>query len=149
MNDLQFVESLKPYLFKPFSLGDKAKGWDCLNQLGDWARENGYEFPDEFDGWTWENYAQKWLQGDPLISGRHQGGTDVFRRFLMNLGDPVDPNYMLPGDIIVLETKGIVSAVQYLGSNKIKAVPKEMGTVVLPMSFFKPAIKSIRRLRKK
>jgi hypothetical protein len=146
MNDIQFVNSLKPYLFKPFSLGDKSKGWDCLNQLGDWARENGYEFPDEFKGWTWANYAERWERGE---------GMDVFYDFLMSLGDPVDINYMLPGDIIVLKMtdpmtmKEIVSAVQYLGSNKIKAIPKEMGTIVLPMSFFRMAIRSVRRLRKK
>lgn len=146
MDDIRFVRSLHPYLFKPFSLGDRSKGWDCLNQLGDWAKENGYEFPDEFKGWTWGNYAERWERGE---------GMDVFFDFLMSLGEEVDINYMLPGDIIVLKikdpasNKDVVSAVQYLGSNKIKAVPKEMGTVVLPMSFYKPAIKSVRRLKKK
>lgn len=137
---------MRPYLFKPFALGDRAKGWDCLNQLGQWARENGFEFPDEFKGWTWENYAERWERGE---------GMDVFLDFLMNLGDPVDINYMLPGDIIVLKVKDpvsgkmVISAAQYLGANKMKAVTKEIGIAVIPMSFFRTTIHAVRRLQKK
>ncbi len=145
MNDIEFARQMQRYLWKPFSLGDPSRGWDCLNQLIDFANQNNFEFPKEFKGWNEQNYAERWDHGE---------GMKVFREFLFTLGDPVDRGHMLPGDIIILVMSDpagneIVSAVQYVGDGKIKAVPKEMGTIVLPLGFFGVAIKGIRRLRKK
>ncbi len=147
MNDIEFAKSLEPYLFKAYSLGDPSKGWDCLNCLGDWAKKNGLEFPDEFEGWTWENYTERWNRGD---------GMDVLRRFLMSLGDSVNINYMLPGDILVLEARGVVGAAQYLGSGHVKVVERgkggddpKSGTFVFPLWPLIPFTIRVCRLRKK
>ncbi len=145
MNDIEFANQMQRYLWKPFSLGDPSRGWDCLNQLIDFAKRNNLEFPKEFKGWNEQNYAERWDRGE---------GMQVFKEFLLILGESVDRGRMLPGDIVILEMPDaagnkIISAVQYVGDGKIKAVPKEMGTIVLPLAFFGIAIKGIRRLRKK
>jgi len=78
---------------------------------------------------------------------------DVFRDFLFSLGEPVDINYVAPGDIIILEKivdkKNIVSAGLYLGSGHFQAVSNPHGVIRLPLGFFKSAITGVRRLIKK
>ena len=79
-----------------YFLGDESKGWDCLNSLKEFYQGCGVKFPLEFEDWTEKNYAEKWVY-DPEI------GRQAFFRFLQILGDPVDKNYALRGDLLILK----------------------------------------------
>jgi len=144
MDDIEFVEKTNIFLRGKFALGDKIKGWDCLNSMADFFESMGVKFPDQFRDWTWANYGERWQRGE---------GMDVFRDFLFSLGEPVDINYVAPGDIIILEKivdkKNIVSAGLYLGSGHFQAVSNPHGVIRLPLGFFKSAITGVRRLIKK
>jgi len=140
MNDIEFVDKTNKFLRGKFALGDKAKGWDCLNSMAEFFESMGAKFPDRFRDWTWANYAERWQRGE---------GMEVFRDFLFSLGAPVDINYMGPGDIIIFEKSGIVSVGLYLGNGNFQAVFNPEGVIRLPLRFYRDAVTGVRRLIKK
>jgi len=139
MNDIEFQGKIRNYIFKPFFVGDKSKGWDCLNSLKDFFESMGIQFPTEYKGWTESNYAERWNRGEG-------NGNDTLRDFALTLGRPIDPNYIRVGDIIVLSKDGLTSLGQYVGSGNFKTHHETMGGIVLPLRFFKRAIVGVRRL---
>ena len=144
MDDIEFVEKTNIFLRGKFALGDKAKGWDCLNSMADFFESMGVKFPDQFRDWTWANYAERWQRGE---------GMDVLRDFLFSLGEPVDINYVAPGDIIIFEKaidkKNIVSVGLYIGNGNFQAVFNPHGIMRMPIKFFLNAVTGARRLIKK
>ena len=138
MDDIEFAKKMEKYFNQKFSIGDRGmKGWDCLTSMADFFKSCGVEFPDEFKGWTWENYPERWEKGK---------GIDIFGEFLHSIGKPVDPNYMLPGDVLVFEAGGAVSGGIYLGNGHFQGVDRKHGVVRLPLKFFKVALTDVRRL---
>jgi cell wall-associated NlpC family hydrolase len=138
MDDIAFAEKMTKFFGQSFNLGDRGKkGWDCLTSMADFFESCGIKFPLEFRDWNEKNYAERWERGE---------GMDVFRDFLYSLGEPVDRNYMQPGDIIIFEMKDVVSAGVYLGSGHFQAVDRKRGIVRLPLRYFNIAIKGVRRL---
>jgi hypothetical protein len=79
-----------------YFLGDKSKGWDCLNSLQEFYEACGVTFPREFEDWNEVNYRDKWIY-DPEM------GRQAFFRFLQTLGEPIDKNYALRGDLLILK----------------------------------------------
>lgn len=147
MNDIEFVEKTNRFLNGKFSLGDRSKGWDCLNSMAEFFDSIGVKFPREFGDWNESNYADRWNRGE---------GMQTFKDFLLSLGEPVDLNYIRPGDIIVLEKPDrnnpkelIVSAGLYLGGGHFQAVHNIKGVIRLPLDFFRIAIVGVRRLIKR
>jgi len=146
MNDIEFAEKMSPFLGKPWILGDNgSKGWDCVSSMRTFFNSCGIKLPEEFRGWTWENYPERWERGE---------GMDIMKEYLLSLGDPVDINYIRPGDIIVLEAKqngeNLVSAGLYVGNGLFQVVAKEHGVMRIPIRLYKMggAIVGIRRLIK-
>lgn len=139
VNDIEFAQKMSPFLGKPFSLGDRSKGWDCLNSMKAFFESVRMKFPDEFKGWTWGNYAERW---------KKEMNFTIFKEFLFSLGEPVERNFILPGDIIIFEKAGYVSAGIYLGSGNFQAVSNPHGVVRMPLRFFETAITGVRRLKK-
>lgn len=139
MNDIEFQKRIDKYLWKPFAVGDKGKGWDCLNSLRDYFENLGIEFPDKFLDWTWENYAERWNKGE---------GNEVLYSFIMSLGRPIDLGFIDIGDIIIFVRHGYTSLGQYVGNGNFKAHHPERGCIVLPLKFFSISIPKggIRRL---
>lgn len=137
MKDIEFAQKMSPFLGKPFALGDRLKGWDCLNSMAEFFESVGIDFPNEFKGWTWGNYVERW---------KKEMNFKIFREFLFSLGESIDLNYILPGDIIIIEKAGYVSAGIYLGSGNFQAVSNPHGVVRMPLRFFESAITGVRRL---
>ena len=139
MDEIGFINRANRLLGAPFALGDRSKGYDCLNSMAELFESQGVIFPREFGDWNEANYAERWEKGE---------GMATFRAFLFSLGEPVDINYIALGDIIILEKKGIVSAGIYLGSGHFRAVHNHLGGIVFPLNFFRRAIAGVRRLIK-
>lgn len=144
MNDIEFFNAAKIFpLGTPFLLGGKSKkGVDCLFRLKAIAEKLNLEFPDEYKGWTWQNYAKKWE--DDCYEGMK-----IFKEFLLSLGETIDPSRMIAGDIIVLEGGGVVSAVLYDGKNHFQAVHNVHGVMAMPYWPFRSKVISVRRLEKR
>lgn len=138
LNDVEFVEKTNKFMNMPYALGDKTKGFDCLNMMMEFFDSAGIPFPKQFRDWTIENYPERWARGE---------GMDVFRDFLFSIGQPVEREFILPGDIIILEKAGVVSAGLYLGNGIFQAAHNKQGIIRLPIKFFVDAITGIRRLR--
>jgi hypothetical protein len=75
-----------------------ARGWDCLNSLRDFYRDCGFPFPEEYKGWNWVNYAEKWMD-DP------EEGRIVFMELLRSLGREVGRNYAIRGDLLIIKSQ--------------------------------------------
>ncbi len=141
MDDIKFVNKTNKFLNGKFVLGDRSKGWDCLNSLAEFFDSMGVSFPRQFKDWNEQNYPKRWERGE---------GMETFREFLLSLGRPIDLNYLRPGDVIIFEKeyegKPVVSAGLYLGSNHFQAIHNKLGVIRLPLWFFKSAIIGARRL---
>ena len=98
MDDTKIANVAAEFVDKPFALGNKGKGFDCVNSLIEFYSKLGFDFPRTFGEWTEENYAKGWLR-DPGQAKQ------VLRKFLMTLGREVDKNYLLRGDLLIIEPK--------------------------------------------
>lgn len=138
MDDIDFAKKMEKFFNQSFAIGDRGKaGWDCLTIMSDFFESCGVEFPSEFKGWNSENYPERWERGE---------GVDVLRDFLHSIGDHVDPNFILPGDVLIFEMDGVVSGGIYLGSGHFQAVDRKHGVLRLPLKFFMSALTDVRRL---
>lgn len=140
MNDTIFASLIDPFVDAKFALGDSKKGWDCLNSLLKFYRSSGVRFPDEWKGYTEENYAEKWKRSE----------TDCrkdFAEFLISLGSKLDnPRMMKPGDLLLFKGKEIpIFPAIYVGSGKMLMVFKE-GVKIVPFNHFKILLTEVRRL---
>lgn len=68
------AKSMQKLIDCKFSLGDVSRGWDCLNSLKLFYEGCGVTFPTEFEGWDWNNYAERWIEDAEI-------GRQTFFRF--------------------------------------------------------------------
>ena len=145
MKRFEFTQLIKKFVDAPHAIGDISKGWDCLNLLNELYILLGKDFPTEFKGWNAENYAERWKRGE---------GKEIYREFLLSLGEPIHPNYALEGDLFIFAGSGLVFPGIYLGRGHLLMVfaqcdakQKNRGCKVVPLSFFKKALIGVRRLK--
>lgn len=136
----------KHMIEKPYHLGLIKTEFDCLSYILYFYDSLGYKFPDiwwlqtsqnSWEGWTRENYARKWEQGE---------GRDAFIDFLTGLGREVQINYMLEGDLIILDVEETGYPCIYLGNAKVLIISVETGVTVMPLWAIKKRIIEVRRL---
>ena len=144
MKRWEFTEKIQQFIDAPHILGDPSKGWDCLNILREVYTLLGKSFPTEFEGWNAENYAERWKRGE---------GKAVYRDFLFSLGQPVEPNYALEGDLFIFDGVEQLFPGIYLGRGHLLMVfapcdtkQKNRGVKVVPLRFFKEFLIGVRRL---
>ena len=144
MKRFEFTQIVQKFIDAPQIFGDTSKGWDCLNILREIYTLLGKDFPKEFKGWNAENYAERW---------RHGEGKDIYREFLLSLGESVNSNYAIHGDLFILEGNQQVFPAIYLGNGNLLMVfapcntkQKNRGCKVVPLKFFKKYFIDVRRL---
>ncbi len=131
--------AMSKFVDTQYVIDDPSKGWDCLNSIATFYREMGVDFPTEFEGWTFENYGRRAL-GDPDKAHK------AFEKFVLTLGKEIDPNYMKMGDLLLIAVKdfGVYAGIFCGNGNAFFMFDK--GGRVVPLSFFRPSLRSVRRL---
>lgn len=133
-----FTLAIQKFIDAPFALGDKSKGWDCLNSLDEFYRSIGKSFPTEYKGINKDNYVEKWESGKV---------SKIYREFLLSLGSSVSPNYAIQGDFFIFD--GVESTFPgiYLGRNHLLMV-FDTGVRVVPLKVMKHlfSLVDVRRL---
>ena len=119
MNEIQFNELTKRYLDCPYFLGDTVQGFDCITLIFDFYGALGVKLPEEFNGWTLGNYAERWSRGE---------GRDELLDFLTSLGTSVEKNYMRRGDLVIFKAD-ILGAGIYLGNGSVLGITTDGGKV--------------------
>ncbi len=138
--DTRIANTADRFVDCPYVLGDPRKGFDCLSMFLDFYRAMGVEFPKEWNGWTEENYAERWAKGE---------GREEFIIWLMEQGTSVDRNHLQRGDLIVFD--GLIGDVRwmgpgiYLGNGHVVRI-FENGGHVIPLKPFEKIIVDVRRL---
>ncbi len=130
-DEIKFVEATRKLVDCDYALGDTSKGYDCLSML---YAVYGDKLPVEWNGWTLENYAERWKKGE---------GRKEFIEFLSGLGISVSVNFMQKGDILIFpDGPGI-----YLGNDQlIRIFAGEIcGGKVYPMKLSKQMTIDVRR----
>ncbi len=119
MKSSLIAQQAEKYLNKPFVLGNISKGFDCINLIRDFFSAGpsflGYQFPEEFEGITWENYATKWLLHPEKMVG-------IRERFLKSLGSPIEKNFFRRGDLLLFRKDLEFFAGIDLGNGNMKAL---------------------------
>lgn len=138
--DTDISKAAEKFIGKPHFIGDKTKGWDCLNYLVDFYRDElGYDFPKEFEGFTESNYAKKWDEASDSCRL-------TLERFLNTLGNGISPSFLERGDLLIFKTPNFPSFPSiYLGNGNILIVAKE-GAHVIPLRFYERYLVGCRRL---
>lgn len=136
---VEFTQKIEKFIDAPFALGNKSKGWDCLNTLDEFYRSIGKKFPEEFEGITKDNYAEAWRSGK---------GKKLLKRFLLGLGRSIDQNYAVEGDLFVFEGEKAVFPGIYLGRGHLLMV-FDKGVRVVPLKVIKKGfyLLDVRRLQ--
>ena len=138
MNDITIAQTASKFSDCPFCLGDLTgeKGWDCISSIRHFYLSQGLPFPDEFEGFTLSNYAERWKAGE---------GRKELRDFLLQIGQPVEENYSRRGDLFVFDINRQIFGGISLGNGHISII-FDVGGRVIPVCFFKKYIIGIRRL---
>jgi hypothetical protein len=123
----EFTIKMQKFIDAPFALGDKNKGWDCLNALDEFYRSIGKDFPTEFKGINKDNYAEKFQSGI---------GKKLYKEFLLSLGSPINPNYALQGDLFIFDGKEWAFPGIYHGNGNLTMVFLE-GARTVPLKAIK------------
>ncbi len=134
----EFTAKLQKFIDAPFALGDKSKGWDCIDSLIEFYSSIGKPFPREFKGFDEQNYAERWARGE---------GKKEMREFLLSLGESIDPNYALEGDLFVFDGLETAFPGIYLGRGHLLMV-FDIGAKVVTLKAMKTLLKiiDVRRL---
>jgi hypothetical protein len=141
ITDTELAKRVDKLVDAGYFLGDTSKGWDCLNSLAEIYDDR---FPREFKDWGALNYAERWSK-DPVESRR------VLEEFLSGLGVPVQINYRVRGDLILVETPNPKSLIPVIDLGQGHGlIISTFGCRVLPIESLlrltKSTIKSVRRL---
>jgi cell wall-associated NlpC family hydrolase len=139
--DTQISKAADRFVDCPYVLGDIRKGFDCLSMVLDFYRAMGIDLlPGEWNGWTEENYPERWERGE----GRRE-----FIDWLKTLGVSVDLAYLQRGDLIIFD--GPIPSGEfkgpgiYLGNGHVVRIFQNGGHVI-PLKPFEHTIVDVRRL---
>ena len=133
ISEKEFFDSTAEWTDTPC---DMRAGKSCLGMMLKFYRKHGVVFPEEFEGFTEENFADRWLKGEGRLE---------WERFLTTIGRPVDPNFTRKGDLIVGKVQGMLFSGIFLGNGNALAM-FEVGTKVVGFEALKPFLTTVRRL---
>ncbi|TAN40801.1 MAG: hypothetical protein EPN22_17030 [Nitrospirae bacterium] len=138
-----FADTVGNFLGKKYRLGAQGPdAYDCFSFKYCFYRELGFEIPLPFEGYTLDNYPDRYKQ-EPAAA------TDAMLRLLRSCGTPVERNYMLPGDLAICHasdaTDGFMGAI-YMGRGNFLAMHTSHGSIVLPMKDVRFTDIEVRRL---
>jgi hypothetical protein len=143
VNSTVLAKAVEKYRGKRFFLGDPSRGWDCLNSLLDLYGGMGYIFPKEMEGIDGSNYPDIWNKEN--VRAR-----EVFARFLLSLGDPVEPDFYVRGDLLIFKGAqlGTCPAVFLGNGNIMMLLSAKEGIGIEPFRRYKKWLIAVRRLIK-
>ncbi len=134
----EMVRIITGLMGTPFKLGGLTPetGFDCLSYPTYVYERLGFVRPLEFEGRNWENYWQGYQTPE---------GYSLFERFLKSLGQEVDPGFRLPGDLLILQGEGHITAAILLLNQKASRVDPKAGVIIFPAHLIKD-LRGVRRV---
>lgn len=126
-NRISISDFTQQCIDKQYCLGDV----DCFALILDYLELSGVEIPDEFYGWTRNNYAEFYKQ-DP------EHAKQIMINFINSILSQVKPVFAKPGDITLFKLKGsntVFLAIETANA-QIIAVSEERGTSVTPRRYY-------------
>ena len=106
---------------KPYKTGATGPdAYDCMGLVIKTQRKMGWKMPKEFDGWTLEDYAQR-FEKEP------EEGLKVFERLADAYCTRVDPHYLKRGDVIIVRQNhnGVHFPAVYAGKRQFLTVIRD------------------------
>ena len=137
LRDIDISNSAKRLIDADYHLGPVDNAFDCLTILREFYGNLGLTLPPLPDGWTDDNYAQRWQNGE---------GREELYYYLLSIGTEVEPNYIIAGDLLIFDGKEWVFPGIYLGSGHFLAA-FEKGVRVVPLKLFIHALVEAKRLQ--
>lgn len=133
-----FARTVSAFLEAGYRLGatGENKDYDCFSFLYCFYKALGAELPSSMDSYTLENYAEKYEQ-DP------EKAKHMMQIFFSNLGEDVPTQYMIDGDLIILD--GTVFLI-YIGRGNFIGVHIPAGVIVVPQGSLKYSSIKVRRI---
>lgn len=107
---------------QPYYNPETGRGIDCWQVVTHLCRERSVPVPPWPEGWTEENYRERWYRMREEDPARLR---EMELEFLEGLGTVVDPSRMIAGDVLVLEDDaGACFPAVYCGHNRAVAAFK-------------------------
>jgi cell wall-associated NlpC family hydrolase len=134
----EMVKIITGLMGTPFKLGGLTPetGFDCLSFPVHVYERLGFQRPLSFEGRHWENYWQDY---------QTPAGYALFERFLKSLGSEVPPAFKLPGDLLILQGEGHITAAIQLLNQKATRVDPKAGVIIFPSHLIKD-LRGVRRV---
>lgn len=136
MKDIDISKAARKLIDAPYFLGPSEQGFDCLTIMRHFYNNLGIQLPPLPEGWTDKNYAERWKNGE---------GREELYEYLLSIGEEVQVNYMISGDLLIFDGEKWVFPGIYLGSGHFLAA-YEKGVLCCPLKFFRKNIIEVRRL---
>lgn len=119
-------------LGEPYNLGQN----DCLLMFLNYFEAIGIKMPDQWNGWTRQNYAERWARGE---------GREEYYQFLTEQTMPVDINFIRRGDIVIFKHEDIMYIAIYQGNDNVMLVTDKIGTTIMPLWAIRGKVTEVRR----
>lgn len=142
-SDTQIANHADQFVDARYALGDPARGWDCLNTFLTFFRGLGVTFPNEYRGWTEENYVERYKKD------RVEGVT-VLIDFIREHSQPIDQAWIKGGDILIFRdhTNAHPYYGLYFGNGNVFIVTGKDGLKVFPLSMLRRYMIEARRIKR-
>jgi len=140
---MKTADVIKQILDKPYKLGSFKDAFDCFSMFLTFCDMKGIKLPDDWHGWTRENYVARWERGE--------GRAEMYE-FMHSLGEEVENiNYLRENDIVLINVDmggSVLFAMPsiYLGNGHLLLVMIETGATVIPLWAVKEKIYEVRRI---
>jgi len=119
---MKFADALSPFIGKPFRPGGTGpESYDCVGLCWAVLRALGKDVPDEYAGWSIRDAAYaEWAEKD------RQAADALVREMMGIVGEAVDPGFILPGDLILVDFAGLAETLAvYCGNGAaLTSTPK-------------------------
>ena len=119
---MKFADVLAPFVDKPFRPGGTGPdGYDCVGLCWAVLRALGMDVPDEYAGWSVQGAGYvEWAKRDRAAADA------LVRKMMETVGEAVEPGYILPGDLILVDFAGLAETLAvYCGNDvAVTSTPK-------------------------
>jgi cell wall-associated NlpC family hydrolase len=120
-----FATKMQKYIGKPFKEGAYGpQAYDCVGLIWRYLRDEGVNVPDNWNGQKANNYFH-------LARGSKQHECDMLREWVLTLGKEIPVSSCVAGDILLLETLGIIFSGIYGGNNHLISVARHLGVRII------------------
>lgn len=123
---IKFSEVVSKYIDKGYELGSWGPdSYDCMSFIYSFYKDLNVDLKDSYQGVTKNSYVDIYRNDEIRAKS-------LLREWFDSLGEEVDINYSIPGDLILVDKEGLFAVLINIGNGNFMGVHTPKGVITLP-----------------